>query len=125
MGSRRRVVRTTSSDRLPHMDQRQNARLLVPCQGRGGTLWTMCPEILRGQTHASCDIWSLAREIFEMALLEKPFTSLELLAYQNDGNSELPRLRLLQQHPRPLTATTAPSRGTGQKHPSRLASEET
>jgi len=121
--SRRRAVRATSSDRIPRRDEGQNARLWVPCQGRGGTLWTMCPEVLRGEAHdASCDIWSLACVLFEMAFLEKPFTSLEMLAYQNDPSNKLPRLRLLQQQPQPLAASTTPTRATGRKQTSRLAS---
>jgi len=56
-----------------------------------GTLWTMAPELLGRRPGAgpSCDSWSLAVVLFEMALYEKPFNSLELLAYRNAGSESM------------------------------------
>jgi len=55
-----------------------------------GTLWTMAPELLvkrscNAAPGPSCDTWSLGVVLFEMAFYEKPFNSLELLAYRNTG----------------------------------------
>ncbi|CAD7946076.1 unnamed protein product [Amoebophrya sp. A25] len=69
------------------VDKKDNPRLSVPTKARAhcGTLWTMSPELLRGKVHdASTDIWSLACVIYEMAFLDKAYSSLELMAYQND-----------------------------------------
>lgn len=56
-----------------------------------GTLWIMAPELLGRRPGAgpSCDTWSLAVVLFEMAFYEKPFNSLELLAYRNSGADSL------------------------------------
>lgn len=49
-----------------------------------GTLWIMAPELLSRQPHSmNCDIWSLGVVLFEVAVLERPFSSKELLAYKN------------------------------------------
>lgn len=49
-----------------------------------GTLWTMAPEVLANKPHgANCDVWSLGIVLFEVAILEKPFTTKDLLAYKN------------------------------------------
>lgn len=56
----------------------------------------MAPELIRGGVHdASCDIWSLACVVYEMVYLDKPFSSMDLLAYQNDHNAELPKVVVL------------------------------
>eukprot|EP00392_Amoebophrya_sp_AT5.2_P006488 g6500.t1 len=66
-----------------------NPRLTVGLKNRAncGTLWTMSPELLRPKIHdASTDIWSLAIVLYEMCYLDKPYNSMELLAYQNDNS---------------------------------------
>jgi len=71
----------------------ENERSEVAPKGRPGTLWTMAPEVLRNQPRdSSCDIWSLGCVLYEVAFLDKPFNSIELLAYQNDPNAELPEI---------------------------------
>lgn len=49
-----------------------------------GTLWTMAPEMLGNRPHGlSCDSWSLGVVLFQVASLDYPFNSKELLAYRN------------------------------------------
>lgn len=60
-----------------------------PCKRHDdcGTLWTMAPELLGKKSCItpgfSCDTWSLACVLFEMASFEKPFSSWDLTAYRN------------------------------------------
>lgn len=53
-----------------------------------GTLWTMAPELLGRRPHgASCDVWSLGMVMLEVALLQKPLSSKDLLAYRNSDEA--------------------------------------
>jgi len=54
-----------------------------------GTLWTMAPELLGKKPVAgpSCDTWSLAVVLFEIAFYERPFNSMELLSFRNGTES--------------------------------------
>lgn len=68
------------------------ARLQICSLPKSGTLSTMAPEVLRGQTaDASSDVWSLACVLYEVIFLEKPFTARELCEFQN-GDEALPRI---------------------------------
>eukprot|EP00929_Paragymnodinium_shiwhaense_P042414 TRINITY_DN21958_c1_g3_i3.p1 TRINITY_DN21958_c1_g3~~TRINITY_DN21958_c1_g3_i3.p1 ORF type:complete len:712 (-),score=179.51 TRINITY_DN21958_c1_g3_i3:97-2232(-) len=54
-----------------------------------GTLWTMAPELLcrRPEHGFNCDVWSLGCVLFEVAVLDKPFNSKELLALKNSEDA--------------------------------------
>lgn len=53
-----------------------------------GTLWTMSPEVIGRRYHSfNCDVWSLACVTFEVATLERPFNSKELLAHKNSQDA--------------------------------------
>ncbi|CAD7951438.1 unnamed protein product [Amoebophrya sp. A25] len=81
-----------------------------------GTLSTMSPELIQAKRYDStCDIWSLGCVLYEMAMLEKPFTPWELQALQHASGGVARWTPLPMPHFLLVHQTSSPSYGTSCK----------